>query len=65
MQRIGAYEKAYLESLSWDVHLMGAAIAGFDFLEMSIDNIKERRVKRGLGKFVPVMVERRICALKY
>jgi L-ribulose-5-phosphate 3-epimerase len=42
MQRLGIYEKAYPDSLTWDERLMEAAKAGFDFVEMSIDDSDER-----------------------
>lgn len=42
MQRIGIYEKAYPASFTWDERLMEAAKAGYDFIELSIDDSDER-----------------------
>ena len=42
---IGIYEKAFPASLTWDARLAQAAIAGYDFVEMSID-VSEERLSR-------------------
>lgn len=42
MQRIGIYEKAYPDSLTWDERLTEASKAGYDFVEMSIDDSDAR-----------------------
>ncbi len=42
MQRIGIYEKAYPDNLTWDERLTEASKAGFDFVEMSIDDSDAR-----------------------
>jgi L-ribulose-5-phosphate 3-epimerase len=39
---VGIYEKALPVELSWDERLIQAAKAGYDFVEMSIDDSKER-----------------------
>ena len=39
---LGIYEKAFPVDLSWDERLLEAAKAGFDFVEMSIDDFEER-----------------------
>lgn len=42
---IGIYEKAFPASLKWEERLAQAAIAGYDFVEMSID-VSEERLSR-------------------
>lgn len=42
MNPIGIYEKAFPASLSWEERLAAAAEAGYDFVEMSIDDTEER-----------------------
>jgi L-ribulose-5-phosphate 3-epimerase len=42
MKPIGIYEKALPPSLSWEERLSQAAKAGYDFVEMSIDDSDER-----------------------
>ena len=45
MNPIGIYEKAFPASLPWEERLAQAAIAGYDFVEMSID-VSEERLSR-------------------
>jgi L-ribulose-5-phosphate 3-epimerase len=42
MNPIGIYEKAFPANLNWDERLSQAAKAGYDFVEMSIDDSDER-----------------------
>ncbi len=43
--RLGLYEKAMPSELSWDDRLMKAKQAGFDFVEISVDESDERRAR--------------------
>lgn len=43
--RLGIYEKAMPASLSWEARLMKAKEAGFDFVEISVDESDERRAR--------------------
>ncbi|CAH0528870.1 L-ribulose-5-phosphate 3-epimerase [Vibrio hippocampi] len=43
--RLGIYEKAMPASLSWEERLVKAKEAGFDFVEISIDETDERRAR--------------------
>lgn len=42
MYRIGIYEKALPQTLSWEEKLREARAMGFDFVEMSVDETEER-----------------------
>ena len=43
--RLGIYEKAMPASLDWEARLQKAKEAGFDFVEISIDESDERRAR--------------------
>lgn len=43
--RLGIYEKAMPSSLSWEQRLLHAKEAGFDFIEISVDETDERRAR--------------------
>lgn len=43
--RFGLYEKAMPASLSWEERLRKAKEAGFDFIEISVDESEERRAR--------------------
>ncbi|WP_234495482.1 L-ribulose-5-phosphate 3-epimerase [Vibrio maritimus] len=43
--RLGIYEKAMPASLSWEERLIKAKDAGFDFVEISVDETDERRAR--------------------
>ncbi|OIN23418.1 L-ribulose-5-phosphate 3-epimerase [Vibrio barjaei] len=43
--RLGIYEKAMPASLSWEERLIKAKQAGFDFVEISVDETDERRAR--------------------
>ena len=40
--RIGIYEKALSEHLTWEERLSAAKEAGYDYLELSIDETEKR-----------------------
>lgn len=48
--RLGLYEKATPASLSWSERLRAAKDAGFDFLELSIDESAERQARLDWGR---------------
>ena len=43
--RLGIYEKAMPETLSWEDRLVYSRAAGFDFVEISVDETEERRAR--------------------
>lgn len=43
--RLGIYEKAMPATLSWEERLLAAKNAGFDFIEISVDETDERRAR--------------------
>lgn len=43
--RLGIYEKAMPTSLTWEERLIHAKEAGFDFVEISVDETDERRAR--------------------
>ena len=43
--RLGIYEKAMPTSLTWEARLQYAKEAGFDFVEISVDETDERRAR--------------------
>ena len=47
---IGLYEKAMPKELSWKEKLMAAKEAGYDFVEISIDETDEEGGAAGAGK---------------
>ncbi len=47
---LGLYEKSMPSSLSWEERLMEAKRAGFDFLEISIDETEERLSRLNMGR---------------
>ena len=43
--RLGIYEKAMPASLTWEERFICAKDAGFDFVEISVDETDERRAR--------------------
>ncbi|MDR1898780.1 MAG: L-ribulose-5-phosphate 3-epimerase [Treponema sp.] len=57
--RIGIYEKAMPHSLSWGEKFAAAAAAGYDFIEISIDETDEKLARLKMGRAERLELRRR------
>jgi L-ribulose-5-phosphate 3-epimerase UlaE len=54
---VGIYEKALPDAMSWEERLAAAGQAGYDFVEISIDESDER-----LSRLIGRLLNEQLCA---